>query len=99
MRVARPTVVGRPESLGPRAAQRFAHSRRLRASGRFFRGPSPVEVVVDSGSNTVIGVVVGALLVVIVAVWALGGFERSEPEVVIDLPNVEVNPAGPLAPG
>jgi hypothetical protein len=54
---------------------------------------------VDSGSNTIIGVVVGALLVIAVAVWAFGGFNRSEPEVVIDLPNVEINPAGAPPPG
>lgn len=51
----------------------------------------------DSGSNTIIGVVVGALLVVAVVVWAFGGFNRREPGVSIDLPNVQITTPAPPA--
>lgn len=53
----------------------------------------------DSGTYTIITVVVGALLVIGIAAWAFGGFGREEPDMVIDLPNVEVNPPGTPGPG
>jgi hypothetical protein len=54
---------------------------------------------VDSRTYTIIAVVAGALLVIGVAAWALGGFGRAEPDMVIDLPNVEVNPPREPVPG
>ena len=53
----------------------------------------------DSSGNTIIGVIIGAILVIAVLFWAFGGFNRSEPDLTIDLPNVEINPPGPPAPG
>jgi hypothetical protein len=50
----------------------------------------------DSGSNALIGVIVGVLLVVAILFWAFGGFDRGgETDIAVDLPNVEINPPGP----
>lgn len=91
----------------PQAGARVAGGARLSsgnvsASAAFHlqaRGSSPsfLEVSMDSGSNTIIGVVVGALLVVAVVVWAFGGFNRREPGVSIDLPNVQITTPAPPA--
>jgi hypothetical protein len=65
---------------------------------RHKRPHSGLEVAVDSGSSTIIGVIIGVLLVIVIAVWAFGGFNRSEPDVAIDLPNVDINPPATPAP-
>jgi hypothetical protein len=90
---------GSPQSDAPCHTATFPPCGRLTSSGRLTRAPSRLEVVVDSSGNTIIGVIIGAILVIAVLFWAFGGFNRSEPDLTIDLPNVEINPPGPPAPG
>jgi hypothetical protein len=48
----------------------------------------------DSGGNVVLGVIVGALIVIALLYWGFGGFggRGDGPDVAVDLPNVQVNP-------